>query len=180
MNHPFLTNPETDLEQIIIETLRCRIEPFHLEWIDFIDLTNAFVQANENFYVSEHHPNVDQERDFIASTIENRKNSKAFECFIKDKKSSELIGSVGISDLDTPEPNLGLWIRKEYHGRWYGTEAYAAMLEWIREETNFSFFKHTVDQRNTASIRLATHFQWKLQETLTERGHLKYYIFLKD
>ncbi len=176
MNHPFLKNPETDLENITIETPRCIIEPFHMEWIDFEDLTQAFCWANEKLYVSELYPTIEQEREFILSTIENRRNNKALGCFIFDKKTHSLIGSVWINDLDTSEPNLGLWIRKEQHGKWYGTEAYAAMLEWVKKETSFTFFKHAVNPENTASIKLALKFNGKLQDTMTERGHLKYYI----
>lgn len=176
MNHSFLKNPETDLENIIIETPRCIIEPFRMEWIDFEDLTQAFCWANENLYISPNLPTSEEEREFIISTIENRRNSKAFECFIFDKVSNILLGSVWISDLDTQEPNLGLWIRKEQHGKWYGTEVYTAMLEWVKKETSFTFFKHAVNPENTASIKLALKFNGKLQDAITERGHLKYYI----
>ena len=139
MNHPYLKNSETDLENTIIVTPRCTIEPFRIKWIDFEDLTKAFVQANEHFYVSAHHPNIDQEREFITEAIENRRTGKAFEGFIFDQKTNILIGAAGISDLDTPEPNLGLWIRKDYHGKWYGTEIYTAILDWAKQETNFTF-----------------------------------------
>ena len=176
MNYPFLKNPELDLDSITIETPRCILEPFRMEWIDVSDLQKAFIEANENFYVSELHPTLEQERDFIAQTIEDRKNWKNFECYIFDKTSGNLIGCMGMNSLDTSEPNLGLWIRKELHWKWYGTEVYTAFLSWAKQATNFTFFKHSVNPKNTASIRLAEHFQGKLQETLTERGHLKYYI----
>jgi len=176
MNHSYLTNPEIDLESLIIDTPRTTIEPFRIEWIDFEDLTKAFCEANENLYISPFLPSVEEERDFIASTIENRQNNKALECYVFNAISKELIGSVGISDLDTPEPNLWLWIRKEYHGKWYGTEVYAAMLNWVKKETNFSFFKHTVNPKNIPSIRLAEKFNGKIQGALTKKGELKYYI----
>ncbi|MDD2917070.1 MAG: GNAT family N-acetyltransferase [Candidatus Gracilibacteria bacterium] len=179
MNYPYLKNPEMDIETVVIETPRCTIEPFRIEGIDFTDLTGAFCGANEHLYISPYLPTVEQEYEYMHSVIENRKSGKAFECFIFDKVTGTLMGSVGISDLDTEEPNLGLWIRKEYHRKGYGTEVYAAMLDWARKETNFSFFKHAVDPENTASIKLAEKFHGKLQEVMTERGHLKYYIYLK-
>lgn len=54
------------------------------------------------------------------------------------------------------------------------------MLGWAKNETSFTFFKHAVDPKNTASIRLAECFKGRLQEALTERGHLKYYIYLEE
>ena len=176
MKHTFLKNPELDLDSVKIETSRCILEPFRMEWIDFIDLQKAFTEANENFYVSDLHPTLEQERNFIAETIENRRNWKNFECYIFDKASGGLMGCMGINSLDTPEPNLGIWIRKEFHGKWYGTEVYEAFIDWAKQSTNFAFFKHSTDPNNTASIRLAEHFQGKLQDTLTKRGYLKYYI----
>ncbi|MFA6090755.1 MAG: GNAT family N-acetyltransferase, partial [Candidatus Gracilibacteria bacterium] len=132
MNHSFLKNQEIDLETIVIETPRCTIEPFRMEGIDFDDLSLAFRGANENFYVSEYLPNTQEEKEFITSTLEDRKNGKAFECFIFNKASRVIVGSIGISSLDTLEPNIGLWIRKEYHGKGYGTEVYTTMFEWIK------------------------------------------------
>ncbi len=179
MHHSYLTNPEINLETIIVDTPRCTIEPFRIEWIDFEDFTQAFCRANENLYISPFLPSIEQEREYITSAIECRRNSQSFECFIFDKESKELIGSIGISDLEKSEPNLGLWIRKEYQGQWFATEIYRAMLEWAKMETNFEFFKHAVNPENTASIRLAEKFNGKLQDALGERWQLKYYIYLK-
>ncbi len=178
MNHTFLQNPELDLESVTIESPRCILEPFRMEWIEFDDLQKAFVEANEKFYVSPNHPTVEEEKEFIEWAISNRRSGKAFECYILDKNSGNLIGCMGITSLDTPEPNLGLWIRKEFHGKWYWTEVYTSFLDWAKQTTNFTFFKHAVNPENTASIRLAEHFQGKLQGVLTERGELKYYISL--
>lgn len=33
------------------------------------------------------------------------------------------------------------------------------ILEWVKKETNFTFFKHTVDPKNIASIKLVEHFK---------------------
>lgn len=74
MNHAFLQNPEIDLESVMIETPRCTLEPFRMEGIDFNDLQKAFLEANENFYVSDLHPTLEQERDFIAQSIDDRRN----------------------------------------------------------------------------------------------------------
>lgn len=163
MNHSFLKNQETDLETVTIETPRCTIEPFRMEWIGFQTLQQAF-------------PGVD--RDFYIGAIKNRKNQKALECFIFEKWSRNIIGSIGMDSLDASEPNIGLWIREEYQREWYGTEVYSTMIEWVKTNTYIVFLKHTTSQENIASIKLAEHFNGILQKVLTERGHLKYYIYL--
>lgn len=178
MNQPYLKNPEINLENVVIETPRCRIEPFRIEWIDFQDLTEAFCEANENLYVSEHLPTIEQEQSFITGTITSRRSGKAFECFVFEKWSNHIIGAIGINSIDSNEPNLGLWIRKEYQWKWYGTEMYSHFISWLKNETNLTFVKHATNPENIGSIHLAEKFQWKLQEALTERWHLKYYITL--
>ncbi len=159
MNYSYLKDPTYNIEKLVLETPRCRIEPFRTEGINFEELQQAFVAANEKLYVNANNPTVEEERVFINGAIGNRIIGKALECYIFDRNTGSLIGSIGISDLDTLEPNLGLWIRKEYHGQGYGIEVYAAFLEWARNTTNFSFFKHAVNPENTASIKLAEHFK---------------------
>ena len=178
MNHSFLKNPELDLESVKIETPRCMLEPFHTEWIDFDDLLKAFLEVNENFYVNKFRPTREQNRNIIKQIIRDRHHWTNFTCYIFHKETGMLLGCMGITALDTPEPNLGIWIRKEFQNKWYGIEVYTAFLDWAKESTNFSFFKHVTKYENTASIRLVEHFQGKLQETLSEEGNLKYYIEL--
>lgn len=180
MSYAYLNNPETDIEKIVIESPRCIIKPFQVEWIDFEDLTKAFCEANENLYIIPvNDPSVENERAYIEWSIDARKNGKLFECFTFDKITNRLIGSVGISDISAPEPNIGLWIRKELYGKWLGTEVYQAILDWAKVETNLIFLKHGVNPKNTASIRLAEHFSWVLQDEREKGWELKYYIYLK-
>lgn len=178
MSFNFLRNNELDLDNVIIESPRCIIKPFHIEWTDFEDLSSAFCGANENLFISEYLPSAEQERDYIWYCIEKRSKGKAIEFFVYDKKSNILIGSVWINEIDSGEPNVWLWIRKELHGKWYGTELYSAIIEWTKKETNFTFLKHVSDLDNSASIKLAERFKWKLQETLNSWKQAKYYIML--
>lgn len=119
--------------------------------------------------------------DFIAQSIEKRKLLQAFECFVYTKEWGVLIGVVGINALLTAEPNIWIWIRKDYHKQGYASEAYAWLLNWARDCTRFEFFKHWVHPENIASLRLAEKFNWILQEKRPEGGGLKYYVpvFLK-
>lgn len=178
MTPNFLKNKEINLEKVRIESPRCIIEPFYMEWIDFSVLQKAFVSANKNFYINWSNPTIEEEKEFIKWAIKNRQDWKAFECYIFEKKTKTLVGSVWISNIDTAEPNLWLWICEEFHGQWYWTEAYEALLGWIKNNTNFVFFKHKVNPNNIASIRLAERFNWKLQEIVKEDWDLKYYIYI--
>lgn len=178
MTKPFLKNPNLNVLDIVIDTPRCTLKVFHMEWVDFNKLTHDFCAANKDLYVSQYLPNVDEEKVFIQEVIEKIDHWEAIEFFIYDKKSGDIIGCCGINSLHTEEPNIGLWIVPEFHWQWLWSEMYEALIEWIKINTYFTFIKHCCHPENTPSIWLVNKFQWELQSEKNERGHLKYYIKL--
>lgn len=173
----FLKNPYLDLTKQIIETPRCIIVPFSSDGrVDIRELAVEFCKANKDLFVSPFLPTYEQELDFVEQSIEDMKRWEIFENFILEKWTNRLIGAIGLRSPEEYRMNLWFWIRDDEQGKWYGTEAYSALVAWAWENTKYSYLKHAFDPRNTASRKLALKFGGILQDTMDKYGSEIYHI----
>ncbi len=167
----FLSNPNLDLTDSRIETDRLVLLPFSVDGrVDISELAEEFCKANKDYFVSPFLPTHEEEIEFIANVVEEMRRGEAFQNFILEKWTSQLLGCGGLRTLQNGELNIGIWIRTDQHGKWYATEVYEALIEWARENTDFWYLIHYLDPRNIASRKLAIKFRWIKQDDLDERG----------
>ena len=98
------------------------------------------------------HPYLDgMAEQWISSHAEWLQNGTRIIYAITLKESSELIGSVGLLNLDSETPELGYWMGLEYWNKGYCTEACSSLIDFFQESFNPEaiFAKHLV--RNPAS-----------------------------
>lgn len=77
---------------------------------------------------------------------------------VLDAVSGSFLGAVEVSATDTQTPEIGLWLCVDAHGKGYGSEALAAVLDYCRRQLSCSYLLYEVDRRNAASIHLAQKF----------------------
>lgn len=53
-----------------------------------------------------------------------------FNFTLRERAGGAFLGLLGLHNARTAEPELGLWIREDAHGRGYGREAVRALAEW--------------------------------------------------
>jgi len=76
--------------------------------------------------------------------------------FIVRAKDDECcIGIVGLHAMQTPCPELGIWLRLESHGQGFGKEAISAVVSWASRELQPKYFEYPVAEQNIASRRIA-------------------------
>lgn len=73
---------------------------------------------------------------------------------IRLKTTGEYVGTIGLHDIDTSEPEIGLWIKEARHGQGLGGEAVATVLAYALNLGKASVI-YEVDAANLASSRLA-------------------------
>lgn len=71
------------------------------------------------------------------------------------KSSGEVIGLVGLQQLDSGDFELGWWIWKDYWGQGYATEAARAFVDHAREVMNLTTLVAVIDPPNAASKAVA-------------------------
>lgn len=180
INMSFLKNPHLDLTTVHIETERCVLVPFSTDGrVDIRELTDEFCKANKDFFVSPFLPNYEQEVEFLQKVMQDIEDKKVLELFVLEKDTNRFIGCVGLNRMEEYRMNIGLWIRTDEHGKWYATEVYAALLDWARENVRYTYLKHALDPKNTASRKLALKFGGIFQDETDKYGSEIYHIPLK-
>ena len=78
-----------------------------------------------------------------------------FNFTLRERTSGRFTGLLGLHRARDAEPELGIWIREDAHGRGYGREAVAALAAWAVETFAPQSFSYPVAEANTASRRIA-------------------------
>jgi RimJ/RimL family protein N-acetyltransferase len=74
---------------------------------------------------------------------------------VRDKASLEFLGAAGLHNIDAGEPEAGIWIKQTQHGRGYGREAVAKIVEFAGHDLGKRAVVYPVVEQNTPSRRLA-------------------------
>jgi len=95
-----------------------------------------------------------QTLECINEHVENMKNNETLQlCIINDKDKS-FIGRIGIYELKSEIPEIGIWIKKTEQGKGYGFEATNATIEWVFRNLGIKRLLYPVDKRNHNSIKI--------------------------
>lgn len=97
---------------------------------------------------------IEETRQFIASSIEGLRDGSNLQLIILKKDSSEFIGCVGIHHLKSKTPVLGIWTKKDSHRHGYGLESITAIISWAKDNIEFDYLIYQVDKRNYPSKRI--------------------------
>jgi RimJ/RimL family protein N-acetyltransferase len=88
---------------------------------------------------------------------------------IRDKNSQIFIGLVGLHRIQTNNPELGIWIREDYHYLGYGREAVSAVVNWAIDFVKPDCFIYPVAENNYPSRKIAESLGGKLVSKATSR-----------
>ena len=101
-------------------------------------------------------------------------------------KGNLFVGSIEIHGLKEDQPELGLWIKKEFQQRGYAYEALSNVIKKVNDAFKKEWYIYEADIRNTSSLRLVEKFTYRkddFDEFTTETGKelklQKYIIKLK-
>ena len=101
-------------------------------------------------------------------------------------KDNLFVGSIEIHGLKEKQPELGIWIKKEFQQRGYAYEALHNVIKKVIDDFQKEWYVYEADIRNKGSIKLAEKFIYhkeNFDEFTTETGKelklQKYIIKLK-
>ncbi len=97
-----------------------------------------------------------EEEEWIEGTWERMQDGEAY-CFaVVEKSSGDLVGSASLTDVDdvNRSAELGIWIKEEYWGKGYGTEAEKLLLKYGFEELNLHSIRGRAYESNKRSKRV--------------------------
>jgi lysophospholipase L1-like esterase/RimJ/RimL family protein N-acetyltransferase len=70
------------------------------------------------------------------------------------KETNEFIGCMGIHDINTKTPALGVWTKISSHGHGYGLEGMNGIIKYAKKHLDVDYLIYPVDRRNHASRRI--------------------------
>lgn len=101
---------------------------------------------------------IEDTEEFIDYSIKTMKVGSNLQLVILKNSSLEFLGCVGLHNITTKTPELGLWLKKSAWGYSYGINSIKLLVEWARINIEYDYFKYPVDKRNMASVRIAKSF----------------------
>jgi RimJ/RimL family protein N-acetyltransferase len=71
------------------------------------------------------------------------------------RDNGRCLGIVGLHDLQSGKPELGIWLRQDVHGQGLGRELIGSLTAWASENAIVEYFEYPVAEQNVASRRIA-------------------------
>lgn len=94
-----------------------------------------------------------------------------FSFVIRRLDNRECLGMASLEDADSVSPELGLWLKESTHGKGFGREVVAALVDWGHRTLGKASFIYPVAIQNVASRRIAENLHG---EIIGKRTNPKY------
>ena len=141
-----------DLMSIEIETDRLLLKPISYDYVE--DIFKEFTQEITKYMYPKPTETMEETKGILENSLKGLRAGNNLQMVILDKTNNEFIGRIGIDELDTLEPELGIWTKKSSHHNGYGLEAMTGLIEWAHNNIKFNYLKYPVDKRNLASRKI--------------------------
>lgn len=153
-----------------IQTDRLTITPFELK--NLSDYCAGFDAEVTKYQYPEPFATKSEAQAALQSFIDlmNQGEMLFLSVFTKD---GAFIGGVEVHGLKEAEPELGIWIGKEYRQRGYAYEALRDVMKMVNKQYRKEWYVYEADIRNEGSIKLVEKFICRkdgLDEFTTESG----------
>ena len=132
---------------------RLELKPITLEAVDYIyqHFTNEIT-----YYMYPCPPkNVDETITFVSKSMSNFEKKEEIVFVVSHKETHEFLGLMGIHEMHTRTPEVGLWLKKEAHGLHYGLEGIEAIIQYAKSTLDYDYIIYNCDIRNGASRNIA-------------------------
>lgn len=142
-----------DLTEVVIECPRVRLRPLRSE--DAEGMFKEFTREITRYLIHQPTGRIEDNLAFIQGSNAGRSAGRDLVVLIADKNSGEFLGCGGIhSQARSMEPHLGIWIKKSAHGKGYGREAIAGVVQWAFGTFEIEAIRYDFDRANTASQKV--------------------------
>ena len=87
--------------------------------------------------------------------LDHIKNGRELIFVVRNNNNNEFLGIVGLHEVQSEKPELGIWIREDRHGLGFGQEAVKSIANWASENLRIKSFIYPVAVENFASRKIA-------------------------
>jgi ribosomal-protein-alanine N-acetyltransferase len=107
------------------------------------------------FMIPKEAEKIEEIESFIECAMSEKENGIGLHNVILLKETEEFLGCVGIHDINTTTPELGIWIKESKHGYGYGKLAIVTLMNWINSSNfQYEYILYPVEKNNYPSRRI--------------------------
>ncbi|HLU04229.1 MAG TPA: GNAT family N-acetyltransferase [Advenella sp.] len=149
----------------VIEAPRLTLHPFSAGDAD--EAYRCITPSLTRYMGWEPAANPDEFAKIWQTWIRNFTDSTELVFTIREKRNSRFLGLVGVHELQTSTPELGIWIREDRHGNGFGREAVACLYVWASANFDRLSYVYPVAEDNHPSRRIAESLGGVVTDTRT-------------
>ena len=151
-----------NLKKIHLESERLRLVPIEEKYAN--EIYTEFTPEVTQYMFPKPAENIEETLGFIHSALQGLEQGNNLQMVIVLKNTEEFIGCIGLHDIDTQAPEVGIWTKKSSHGHSYGFEAGTAIIQWAFDHLACDHLVYPVDRRNIASRRIPARHGGKIMK----------------
>ncbi len=119
------------------------------------DIFQEFTNEITTYMIPSPPENIEETHNFIVESRRGIEAGNNLQFVVVSKTTGEFLGNCGLhgeGKIRTPE--IGIWLKKNAHGKGYGREAVRTLVNWSRNNIDLDYFIYPVERRNTASRKI--------------------------
>ncbi|MGK7953333.1 MAG: GNAT family N-acetyltransferase [Xenococcaceae cyanobacterium] len=153
MNLFKFVKPQPNLLSIILEGDRIRLVTISDQFER--DIFQEFTEEITTYMFPSPAENIEETRKFIVESRNGIEAGYNLQFVILSKVTGEFLGNCGLhGENQAITPEIGIWLKKNAHGKGYGREAVHTLVKWSKNNIDLDYFIYPVDSRNTASRKI--------------------------
>ena len=153
MNLFKFVNPQPDLLSLTIEGDRIRLVTISARFEQ--DIFQEFTEEITTYMIPSPAKNIEETRKFIVASRYGIKAGYNLQFVILSKATGEFLGNCGLhGEIRAITPEIGIWLKKNAHGKGYGREAVHTLVKWSKKNIDLDYFIYPVDIRNIPSRKI--------------------------
>lgn len=104
---------------------------------------------------------IEETEQFIDESIEKNRIWRQIQMVILSKENDEFLGCAWLHKMNTPTPELWVWVKKSAQWNWYGKKAMEVLKRRADKNLNYKYIIYPFDTDNIASRKVAEYLWWR-------------------
>ena len=141
-----------DLRGVALATSRLSLRSFTAA--DAVDSFQAATPTLTRFMAWDPSPSLSAFAEVWGAWLPKMAAGTDLALVVRLTSTREFLGMVGLHQIGSAEPQIGIWIKEAAHGLGYGREAVPATIAWASQRMGAAGFIYPVAVKNAASRHL--------------------------
>ena len=141
-----------NIKNITIETERLLLVPTTKAYAtEIFNEFNEEVTRDMRFAPSK---NIEETENNLQEAIQKMNDGVVKDFIGLDKATKKFIWRITLTNIHTLTPIIGLRVKTESQGKWYGKEMVRATIDWAQNNIDFEYITYKVSSENFRSIKV--------------------------